>query len=71
MYFGLPIDEIYYKPIRTNSSFDNNYIEYENKRDKDTVLAIKVYLNMIRPYIGDIINYHKIQGERKVHSDIQ
>ena len=31
-------------------------------------LSIKEYHNMIRPYLRDMINYHKMQGESKVHS---
>ena len=30
-------------------------------------LSIKEYLNMIRPYLRDIINDHKTQGEWKAH----
>ena len=39
-------------PIRTIRVFDNknNYIEYENKGDKDKILSVKEYLNMIKPY---------------------
>ena len=66
--FDLSIDKDYYKPIRTNSAFNNNYIEYESKGDKDKILPIIEYLNMIRPYLGNIINDHKTQGEWKVHS---
>ena len=33
------IDENYYKPIRTKSAFNSNYIEYENKGDKDKNLS--------------------------------
>ena len=29
---------------------------------------MKEYLNIIRPYLGDIINDYKTQGEQKVHS---
>ena len=36
--------------------------------DKKNTLSIKEYLNMIRPYLRDIINNHKLQGEWKVHS---
>ena len=32
---------------------------YESKRDK--ILLIKEYLNMIKPYLVDIINNHKIK----------
>ena len=44
--------EDYYIPIKTIISFDNknNYIEYENKGDKDKNLSLKEYLYMIAPY---------------------
>ena len=32
--FNLSIDEEYYKPIRINSYFNDNYIEYEGKGKK-------------------------------------
>ena len=48
--------------------FNSNYIEYESKGDKNKTLSIKEYLNMIRPYLRDIINDHKTQGEWKVYS---
>ena len=53
------IDENYYKPIRTKSAFNGNYIEYESKEYKDKNWSPKEYLDMIRPYLSDIINYHK------------
>ena len=37
--------------MRTNISFDNNYIKCESKREKDKILSIKEYLHMIRPYL--------------------
>ena len=61
--FDLSIDEDYYKPIITKSAFDNNYIQYESRGDKAKNLSIKKYLNMIRPYLSDIINDHKTQGK--------
>ena len=66
--FDLSIDEYYYKPIKTNGALNSNYIEYESKGDKNNTLSIKEYLNMIRPYLRDIINDHKTQGEWKVYS---
>ena len=59
---------IYYKPTKANDAFNINYIEYESKGDKNKPLSIKEYFNMIRPYLRDIINDHKTQGECKVHS---
>ena len=64
----MPIDEDYCKPIKTNDTFNNNYIEYESKGDKNKTLSVKEYLNMIRPYLRDIINDHKTPEEWKVHS---
>ena len=67
--FDLSIDKDYYKPIRTNSAFNSNNIEYKSKGDKDKIFSIKEYLYMIMPYLSDIINNHKTQGKWKVHSD--
>ena len=66
--FDLSIDAGYYKPITTNNTFNSNYVEYESNGDKNKTLSIKEYLNMIRPYLRDIINDHKFQVEWKVHS---
>ena len=55
-------DRDYYKPIRTNGGFagrNNNYIEYTSKGDRYENLSPKEYLNMIRPYLRDLINDHK------------
>ena len=68
LFFDLSINEDYYESIKTNDAFNSNYIEYESKGDKNKTLSIKEYLNMIRPYLTDIINDHKTQGEWKVHS---
>ena len=62
------IDEDYYKPIRTKIAFNDNYIECVSKGDKDKNLSLKEYLNMIKPYLRDIINNHKAHGKLKVHS---
>ena len=63
--FDLSIDEDYYKPIITNGAFNINYIHYESKGEN---LSIKKYLNIIKPYLSDIINNHKIQGKWRIHS---
>ena len=66
--FDLSINEYYYKPIITKGAFNNNYIQYESKGDKGKNLSTKKYLNMIRPYLSDIINDHKTQGKWKINS---
>ena len=54
--------------MKTNDAFNSIYIEYEIKGDKNKTFSIKEYLNMIRPYLRDIMNDHKTQGKWKVHS---
>ena len=54
--------------ITNKSAFNSNCIEYESKENKDKILSIKKYLNIIRPFLSDTINDHKTQGEWKVHS---
>ena len=56
---GVSTDEYYYRTTKTKSTFNGNYIEYESKGDKDKNLTRKEYLNMIRPYLSDIIDDHK------------
>ena len=58
----IEFDRDYYKPIRTDDGFAgrrNNYIEYKSKGDRYENLSPKEYLNMIRPYLRDLINDHK------------
>ena len=64
-FFG-EVDEDYYKPIKTKSAFNGNYIKYESKRDKDKNLSPKKYFHMIRPYLGDMINGYKTRREWEI-----
>ena len=66
--FDLSIDEDYYEPIITDGAFNNNYIQYESKGNKDKILTPSEYLDVITPYLSDIINDHKTQGEWRIHS---
>ena len=54
-------DEDYYKPIKTNGAF--NDMEYESRGDKDRNLSLEGYLNIIKPFLEDMINNHKTYGE--------
>ena len=56
------LDSDYYKPIRTDGGFagrNNNYIEYTSNGDRYENLSPKEYLNVIGPYLRDLINEHK------------
>ena len=65
--FDLSIDEDYYKPIIVKGAFNGNYIQYEIKGDKGKNLSIKKYLNMIKPYLSNILNNHKTRGLVRYH----
>ena len=53
------ISEDYYEPIEIKSAFEGNYIEYESRGDNDDNLSLDKYLNIIRPYLRDMIDNHK------------
>ena len=65
------INEDYYKSVKTKSAFNGNYIEYESRgdrKDRDKNLSEEEYLDMIRPYLRDMINNHKAPMKLKVLS---
>ena len=62
------VDEDYYKPIKTKSAFNGNYVEYESKGDKNKHLSPEEYLDIIKPYLSDMINDHKTPMNLRVHS---
>ena len=51
--------EEYYKPVRVNNFWSNNYIEYIRNGDRNKTLSVEEYLGKIRPYLKDIINDFK------------
>ena len=54
------VDEDYYKPIKTKSAFNGNFIKYESKGVKDKNLLPREYLDIMRPYLRNMINDHKL-----------
>ena len=56
------LDKDYYKPITIDSDFaerNDNYIEYTSNADIFQNLSPKEYLNVIRPYLRNLIDEHK------------
>ena len=51
--------DYYYKPVRADNFWSNNYIEYERNGDRNKTLSIDEYLNKNRPYLEDINNVNK------------
>ena len=58
-----------YKPTIVKSGYNNNYIEY--RREGDKLLTIEEYLNLIEPYLRELIKDHKNKGERKIQLTAQ
>ena len=41
-------EENYYKPVKVNNFWSNNYLEYKSKTGKNRILSVKEYLDKIR-----------------------
>ena len=65
------IKKSYYKRMQTKGAFNNNYIEYESKGDKNKNLSPEDYLDIIKPFLRDMINNHKTHGEWKIQLTMQ
>ena len=64
-------EDDYYKPQKIKSPFDDNYFEYESSGDKDKELSIEEYLNLIRPYLINIIDDHKNEWKTQLTMEIK
>ena len=53
-----------YKPILIRTEFENNYLEYRSEGSFS--LTFTEYLNLIKPYLADLINEKKNKGEWKL-----
>ena len=57
-----------YEPILIKTGFNNNYLEY---RSEGNSLSFEEYLNLIKPYLNDLINDKKDKGEWKLQLTAQ
>ena len=53
-----------YEPVLIKSGFDNNYLEYMSNGNNS--LSFNEYLELIKPYLYDLINVYKAKGEWKL-----
>ena len=67
--FKTSINKDCYKPKLNKSGYNNNYIEYRSEGDK--LLTIEEYLDLIKPYLKELINDHKSKGEWKIQLTAQ
>ena len=59
-----------YKPTIVKSGYNNNnYIEYRSEGGK--LLTIEEYLNLIEPYLRELLNNHIKKGEWKIQLTAQ
>ena len=63
-------EENYYKPVRVNNVWSNNYIAYKRNCDKNRILSVEEYLDKIKPYLRDIINDLKQSDTWKIQLTI-
>ena len=53
-----------YEPLLIKTGFDNNYLEYTSNGNNS--LSFNEYLELIKPYLYDLINVYKAKGEWKL-----
>ena len=58
-----------YEPVLIKSGFDNNYLEYMSNGNNS--LSFKEYLELIKPYLYDLINVYKAKGEWKLQLSVE
>ena len=58
-----------YVPILIKTGFNNNYLEYRSEGNDS--LSFEEYINLIKPYLNDLINDKKDKGEWKLQLTAQ
>ena len=53
-----------YEPVLVRTGFNNNYLEYRSEGNNS--LSFEEYLDLIRPYLNELINAHKDKSEWKL-----
>ena len=59
-------EEDYYEPVKIKSAFDNSYIQYESRGNREADLWLAEYLNITIPYLRDMIDNRKDRGKWKI-----
>ena len=60
----------YYKQIRENDFWSNNYIKHKSNGEQNRILSVEAYLHKISPYFRDIINDLKQSDTWKIQLTI-
>ena len=63
------MQKLIYEPTIVKSGYSNNYIEYRSEGNE--ILTFEEYLDLIEPYLRELINDYKIKGEWKIQLTAQ
>ena len=58
-----------YEPVLIKSGFEGNYLEYMSNGNNS--LSFDEYLELIKPYLNDLINVYKTKGEWKYNYQLK
>ena len=58
--------DVYYNPIEVKSAFNGDYVYYESNGDKISSVSVLEYFSHIIPFLHDLIEYFKTNGEWKI-----
>ena len=58
-----------HEPVLMKSGFDNNFLEYMSNANNS--LSFNEYLELIKPYLCDLINVYKAKGEWKLQLSVE
>ena len=58
--------ENYYKPVKVNTFWNNDYIDYKSNGDKNKKLSAEEYLNKIGLFLRDLLNDRKQSESWKI-----
>ena len=61
--------KIIYEPTLVKSGYNNNYIEYRSEGNE--IFTFEEYLDLMEPYLRELINDHKNKGEWKIQLTAQ
>ena len=63
-------EEYYCKAVIISNVMNNDYIEYESNSDRNKNVSVKEYLNVIKPYLKDMIIDLQISDTWKIQLTI-
>ena len=58
--------DVYYKPIEVKNAFNGDYVYYESNGDKISSVSVLEHFSHIMPFLHDLIEYFKTNGEWKI-----